>query len=102
MTAVRVLAAFILLWSARQAAAQTPPPPPPIPYMGKADLNGDVALDAKDMALFFAAWISYHQQGALTPKADFDENGAIDHADAEFMIQEWIKVSRFAWFTAQQ
>ncbi|NSW57755.1 MAG: hypothetical protein HPY44_17240 [Armatimonadetes bacterium] len=101
MTSVRILAALALIFNAGQAMAQTPPPPPTIPYLGEADLNGDAALDGKDMALFFAAWISYHHQGALTPKADFDENGAIDHADAEFMIQEWIKVSRFAWFTAK-
>ena len=100
MKSVRILAALALTCTAGRAMAQTPPPPPAIPYLGEADLNGDATLDAKDMALFLAAWIGYHQQGALTPKADFDESGAIDHADAEFMVQEWVKVSRFTWFTA--
>lgn len=67
------------------------PPPPPAPYLGPADINGDLALDAADFALFCQAWVQYHADGTADNRADLNKDGAIGYEDAVVFVTEWIK-----------
>lgn len=75
---------------AQPTPAATTPPPPPVPYMGKADLNYDLALDIQDFRLFLQCWKAFHDTATLTAAADFNKNGAIDAPDAAFFLSEWL------------
>ena len=47
------------------------------------DLNGDLAVDASDLALFLGMW------GSVGGDADFDQNGIVDAADLSVLLGAW-------------
>jgi hypothetical protein len=53
------------------------------PLPPNADLDGDGAVGASDLAQVLAAW------GTADPAADLDASGAVDSADIAFVLSAW-------------
>ena len=53
------------------------------PLPANADLDGNGAVDASDLARILAAW------GTADPVADLDASGAVDSADIAFVLSAW-------------
>ena len=63
----------------RGAFERQVPPPPPCP----ADLNGNGAVDAADLAALLSAW------GKGGGAADIDGNGSVNAADLATLLGAW-------------
>ena len=66
-------------------------PPPLPPYLGDGDLSGDAVMDEKDVFLFVKHWRKFASTGKLVA-ADFNGNKRIDHADAVFILGEFLRL----------
>lgn len=65
---------------------------PPPPYLGDGDLYPDAVMDEKDIAKFIEYWRLFARHGQLTPEADFNDNEAIDHDDAAWLLGEYLRL----------
>lgn len=96
--ALSILAVSFALVAGGGVAFAQPPPP----YMGDYDLNHDNAFNGLDMGYFFQCWTLYHAGDPLTTPVtfggwtgteadgDFNNDGKIDHTDAQMICEEWL------------
>jgi hypothetical protein len=84
IAAAGVLLAAVPVW------ADGTSPPPPIPYLGPADQNGDLLLNAADFGLFVAAWTQAKAGGGVVQAADLNGDHKLTTADAAAFVAEWI------------
>ncbi len=54
------------------------------------DINGDLAVDATDLAAFIAALREWLGTGVLEPKADFNSDGRLDRQDARRLLHLFV------------
>jgi hypothetical protein len=92
--AVAMAAVIVVAAAARVALAQNSPPPGPTWYL--CDINGDLRVDADDLALFREAWRKQHDQQQNDAAADFNVSGKVDHADAQSMVEYLINAEAAA------